>query len=102
MVRLQQDTPERNQDIDAILGRLNRIESALGFNRESSSVTADSPDPDQDEGSENISLRALWKAIKHLKQITRPAQDEALWSRPVIKHLWYSYATSSVMNSFSY
>ncbi|GLA56896.1 hypothetical protein AtubIFM54640_000558 [Aspergillus tubingensis] len=91
VVRLQQDTPERNQDIDAILGRLDRIESALGFNRGSSSVTADSPDPNQDEGSENMSLRALWKAVRHLKQITRPAQDDALWSRPVIKHLWYSF-----------
>lgn len=101
VVRIQQDTPDRNQDIDAILGRLDRIESALGFSRGSSSVTADVLDPDQDEGSGEMSLRPLWKAVRHLKLITRPAQDDALWSHPVIKHLWYSYAIISIMSCSS-
>ncbi|PYI06554.1 hypothetical protein BO78DRAFT_368433 [Aspergillus sclerotiicarbonarius CBS 121057] len=86
-----QDTLNRVQDLDAILGRLDRIESALGIGRESPSVAATSPDPNQDGGPENMSLRPLWKAVKHLRKITRPAQDEAIWSRPVIKHLWYSF-----------
>ncbi|PWY93607.1 hypothetical protein BO94DRAFT_347320 [Aspergillus sclerotioniger CBS 115572] len=91
VVALHQGALNKVQDIDAILGRLDRIESALGISKESISVTAVSPSSDQDEDLENLSLRPLWKAVKHLRKITRPDQDEAIWSRPVIKHLWHSF-----------
>ena len=98
VMALQQGALDRVQDIDAILGRLDRIESALGISRESTSITAVSPKSDQDEEPEDSSLRPLWRAVKHLRKITRPDQDEAIWSRPVIKHLWHSYEISSIMS----
>lgn len=78
------------RDHQSILDRLNRIESALGIERdvlEDPVVSSVSP---TEEDGQFISIQGAWEAVAHLRSITRPVQDEAIWARRNVKCLWTS------------
>jgi hypothetical protein len=76
------------RDHQAVLDRLDRIEAALGI----SDVADETPAPRDLSADEEdtVPLRGVWKAVAHLRSITRPTPDESIWSRPIVKRLWSS------------
>lgn len=77
-------------DHQLVLDRLERIEAALGISDEPDDAPA-SHDLSADADEENcVPLRGVWKAVSHLRLITRPTTDENIWSRPIVKRLWSS------------
>ncbi|THC93083.1 hypothetical protein EYZ11_007449 [Aspergillus tanneri] len=81
-------TPD--QDAQSILSRLDRIEAVLGINKErptTASVIGSDPDDEVVEAP----LPELWAAAKNLRSITRPPQNEGIWSRSSIRRLWASF-----------
>lgn len=78
------------QDHQSILDRLDRIEAALGICQDTLAEDTDSHDLVQENDTESVPLRGLWKAVAHLRSITRPAQIETIWSRPIVERLWSS------------
>ncbi|KAJ5778216.1 hypothetical protein N7520_001462 [Penicillium odoratum] len=77
-------------DQQSILDRLDRIEAALGIDRdvlEDCVISSVSPE----KKDQSIPVQKAMEAIAHLRCITRPAQNEAIWSRPNIKCLWTSF-----------
>ena len=78
------------RDHQSILDRLDRIESALGIERdvlEDPVVSSVSPTEEDDRF---ISIQGAWEALAHLRSITRPVQEEATWARANVKCLWTS------------
>ncbi|KAJ5532311.1 hypothetical protein N7494_008863 [Penicillium frequentans] len=79
------------RDHQSILDRLDRIESALGIERdvlEDPVVSSVSP---REEDGQFVSIQGAWEALAHLKSITRPVQEEATWARANVKCLWTSF-----------
>lgn len=78
------------RDHRSILDRLDRIESALGIDRDVLEDPAASPVLPRSEDGQSVSIQGAWDAVAHLRSITRPAQEEAVWARPNVKRLWTS------------
>ncbi|CAL5873746.1 uncharacterized protein PFLUO_LOCUS8028 [Penicillium psychrofluorescens] len=87
-----------SHDNYSILNRLDRIEAALGISQYLSEEADLSPShshdmhdmsPEAELG--DVPLHGVWKAIAHLRIITRPPPDERVWSRPLVKQLWSSF-----------
>lgn len=78
------------RDHQSILDRLGRIESALGIDRDVLEASVVSPVSPREEDSQSISIQETWDAVAHLRSITRPVQEEAIWTRPNVKCLWTS------------
>ncbi|KAJ5681775.1 uncharacterized protein N7477_001715 [Penicillium maclennaniae] len=78
-------------DHQAVLDRLERIEAALGIGDAPDEAPVSHEGIDEDEG---VPLRGVWKAVAHLRSITRPPPDESIWSRPIVKRLWSSFLTN--------
>lgn len=77
-------------DHQLVLDRLERIEAALGISDAPDEAPA-SHDLSADADEEDcVPLRGVWKAVAHLRLITRPTPDESIWSRPIVKRLWSS------------
>lgn len=74
-------------DHQAVLDRLERIEAALGIGDAPDDAPVFHEGVDEDDG---VPLRGVWKAVAHLRSITRPIPDESIWSRPIVKQLWSS------------
>ena len=51
---------------------------------------------DSEQESEGISFHGLWKAIEHLRTITRPSPPDEIWSHSIVKTLWRSYVFLSM------
>ncbi|KAJ5788332.1 hypothetical protein N7457_003322 [Penicillium paradoxum] len=75
-------------DHQSILDRLSRIEAALGIAEDQVTLSREAS-PEED--TEDVSLRGVWKALAHLRVISRPPPDESVWSRRVVKQLWTSF-----------
>ncbi|KAJ5708267.1 hypothetical protein N7488_008068 [Penicillium malachiteum] len=85
------NTTSSLHDQQSILDRLGRIEAALGIGQ-GGLESSDIPQYlDRDEDNGNVPLEEAWRSVAHLRSITRPEQDESIWSRPVIKRLWTSF-----------
>lgn len=99
LIELPQDGPTyRSQsaalahDSRSILSRLDRIEAVLGLLNtaaQGSPAGYDSTSEPDDETA--VALSKLSRAARHLRRITRPAQDASVWSVPVVRQLWSSY-----------
>lgn len=76
------------QDAQSILGRLDRIEAVLGLSKERPATASISVASDLDEEPLQVPFYDLWAVAKHLRAITRPPQDDGIWSRTTIKRLW--------------
>ncbi|KAJ5675622.1 hypothetical protein N7462_008519 [Penicillium macrosclerotiorum] len=74
-------------DQQSILDRLDRIEAALGINQEIEDLLPNQV-PDDEEESDSAIVQGVWKAVAHLRSITRPPPDEKIWTRTVVKRLW--------------
>lgn len=81
-------TAPSDQDAQSILGRLDRIEAVLGLSKERPTTASISVASDLDEDPVDVPFYDLWAVAKHLKAITRPPQDDSIWSRSTIKTLW--------------
>lgn len=79
------------QDHQTILDRLDRIEAALGINGETpeGAPTVQGLATAQDD-ADSAPLEGVWQAVAHLRTITRPAPDVAVWARPIVRRLWIS------------
>ena len=77
-------------DHQSVLDRLDRIEAALGISQGTPQTVSVTEGLDLDEETDSVPLQGVWKAVAHLRTITRPAPDDNLWSRPVVKRLWSS------------
>lgn len=75
-------------DQQSILDRLDRIEAALGISQEAPESVPVSQSLDLDEETDSVPLQGLWNAVAHLRSITRPAPDDNIWARPIVKRLW--------------
>ena len=75
-------------DQQSILDRLDRIEVALGISQEAPESAPASESLDLDEEPDSVPLQGVWTAVAHLRSITRPAPDDNIWSRPIVKRLW--------------
>ncbi|KAI9036983.1 fungal specific transcription factor domain-containing protein [Aspergillus affinis] len=84
-------TAPSDQDAQSILGRLDRIEAVLGINKDRPATSSMSVASDLDEEVIDVPFYDLWAAAKHLRAITRPPQDDSIWSRPTIKILWAKF-----------
>lgn len=103
MIELQQDqsfhfTPG-NTNHQSILNRLSRIEAALGITDEADDEAILSREASPDDSIDSVPLQGVWKAIAHLRIITRPSPDESVWSRPIVKQLWTSYVFLQLISS---
>ncbi|KAB8074849.1 hypothetical protein BDV29DRAFT_116141 [Aspergillus leporis] len=81
---------QSDPDSESVLSRLDRIETILGISKERDAVGTVSIDSDPDEEG-GMPISDLWKAVRHLRVITRPPQDHSLWSRSTVKSLWESF-----------
>ncbi|KAJ5631516.1 uncharacterized protein N7484_011616 [Penicillium longicatenatum] len=79
------------RDHQSVLDRLDRIETVLGIDRDAQEDSVVSPASPGEKDCQQISIQGAWSAITHLKSITRPAQEEAIWSKPNVKCLWTSF-----------
>jgi hypothetical protein len=77
-------------DQQSILDRLDRIEAALGISQDEPQAVPVTESLDLDEETDSVPLQGVWKAVAHLRSITRPAPDDNIWSRPIVKRLWSS------------
>lgn len=77
-------------DHQSILQRLDRIEAALGISQEIPEETSTLQELATEEDAESAPLQGVWQAVAHLRSITRPSPDEAIWARPIVKRLWSS------------
>lgn len=77
-------------DQQSILDRLDRIEAALGINQDAPQSLSVAEGLELDDEAESVPLQGVWKAVAHLRSITRPAPDDNIWSRPIVKRLWSS------------
>ncbi|PYH47406.1 fungal specific transcription factor domain-containing protein [Aspergillus saccharolyticus JOP 1030-1] len=87
-VALPQASIDPSREMSSVLSRLDRIERKLNIYKSDGSGPTICRDLDHEEG---FGYPRLWKAVKHLRSITRPSQEDAVWSRPVVKHLWTSF-----------
>ncbi|EAW10259.1 uncharacterized protein ACLA_047280 [Aspergillus clavatus NRRL 1] len=78
------------QDPQSILSRLDRIEALLGIGKIANSPSSLTFDSDLEDESNSVSFQGLWKAVEHLKVITRPPQDHAIWAHSIVTRLWSS------------
>ncbi|KAJ6175775.1 hypothetical protein N7485_002689 [Penicillium canescens] len=78
-------------DHQSILNRLSRIEAALGITEEADDEAISSCEASPEEDVNRAPLQGVWKAVAHLRVITRPTADEIAWSRPIVKQLWSSF-----------
>lgn len=74
----------------SILDRLDRVEAALGISQDSSEEPIASHELSMDDEANSVPLQGVWKAVAHLRSITRPIPDESIWSRSIVKRLWSS------------
>lgn len=77
-------------DQQSVLDRLDRIEAALGISQDAPQSVSVTESLDVDDEPDSVPLQGVWKAVAHLRSITRPAPDENIWSRPTVKGLWSS------------
>ena len=77
-------------DQQSVLDRLARIEAALGIGQHAPQSVSVTDSLDLDDEADPVPLQGVWKAVAHLRSITRPAPDENIWSRPIVKRLWSS------------
>jgi hypothetical protein len=91
---------QSDPDSESVLSRLDRIETILGISKERDAVGTVSIDSDPDEEG-GMPISDLWKAVRHLRVITRPPQDHSLWSRSTVKSLWESYVFFTILFSTS-
>jgi hypothetical protein len=77
-------------DQQSVLDRLDRIEAALGITQDPPQSVSVTESLDLDDEPDSVPLQGVWKAVAHLRSITRPAPDESIWSRPIVKRLWSS------------
>ena len=82
----------------SILDRLARIEAALGITEDAEEENSLSREASPEEDISQVPLQGVWRALAHLRTITRPPPDENVWSRPVVKQLWSSYVFSLQLN----
>ncbi|RAK80643.1 Zn(II)2Cys6 transcription factor [Aspergillus fijiensis CBS 313.89] len=85
---LLQTSMDPSPEMPSILSRLDRIERRLGIYQREGSLPLISEGLDDDE---RTGCPRLWNAVTHLKSITRPPQVDAIWSRPIVRHLWNSF-----------
>jgi len=83
----------------SILSRLDTIETILGIKRRTNDMPAFEADDDFDLAPDELDdgefpLVGVKKALARLREMTRPAQDQNLWSRKVVRQLWRSYVDS--------
>ena len=74
----------------SVLNRLDRIEAILGIHKGRYAIGTVGVDSDQDEEA-SMPNSELSKAVRHLRLITRPPQDNSLWSYSTVKGLWETY-----------
>ena len=73
----------------SILSRLDNIETLLGITKGSVAVNDESEDGEDSElDTDEFSFHGVWKALAHLKRMSRPSQDKKIWARPTVKLLW--------------
>lgn len=77
-------------DQKSILDRLDRIEAALGIGQDDPESASLSQVLSREEGDDSVPEHEAWGSVAHLRSITHPAQDEKIWSRPIVKRLWNS------------
>ncbi|KAE8134275.1 hypothetical protein BDV38DRAFT_163199 [Aspergillus pseudotamarii] len=74
----------------SVLNRLDRIEAILGIQKGRYAVGTVGVDSDQDEEA-SMPNSELSKAVRHLRLITRPPQNNSLWSYSTVKGLWETF-----------
>lgn len=87
---ISESQSSQGHDHQSILDRLDRVEAALGINQESSEEATAAQELAAQDDADCAPLQGIWQAVAHLRSITRPTPDDAIWARPIVKQLWSS------------
>ncbi|RFU26520.1 hypothetical protein B7463_g9817, partial [Scytalidium lignicola] len=88
------DWIQQNRSFQAVLNRLDAIESFLAFNVPPSPEITHDINFKYNENSQDPSLLGIWQALAQLRKNPRPVQNNKIWSQDIVRQLWLDFHKS--------